>query len=214
MEKHLGKFISLEGVEGVGKSTAVQYLSAYLKAQKIDHVLTREPGGTEIAEKIREVLLFPHFQESMMPETELLLMFASRAQHVAHLIRPSLDAGQWVLSDRFTDASFAYQGGGRGISLNMIQALEAFVQEDLRPHLTILLDAPAEIGMRRAKHRSAADRIEKEEMAFFERIRQGYLERAQQEAQRFRIVDASASLEVVQAQLTQIMDEFCQRFSC
>ena len=184
-----GYFITVEGIEGAGKSTAIQFVHSLLLQAQIPHEITREPGGTEIAEKIREVLL-QHYQEFMLADTELLLMFASRAQHLGQLIQPALAQGKWVLCDRFTDASFAYQGGGRGIAWERIEQLESWVQRSLRPDYILLLDVTAEIGLERIQKRSAQDRIEKERVQFFERVRDAYLARAQKDPLRYKIIDA------------------------
>jgi len=170
--------------------------------------VTREPGGTEIAEAIRKLIL-AHYNETMTQEAELLMMFASRAQHIDHIILPNLLKGKLVISDRFTDASFAYQGAGRGMPENFIASLERWVQKDLKPDLTILLDAPAKVGSHRAKHRGiAADRIEREQLQFFERARSCYLTRAELDPDRFHVIDATQSLAQVKAQLTEVMDQF------
>lgn len=179
--------------------------SALLKAET-PVVITREPGGTLIAEEIRALLLGEH-SETMCSDTELLLMFAGRAQHLTQLIRPALAAGQWVLCDRFTDASYAYQGGGRGIAEQRIAVLESWVQQDLQPDITILLDLPVEMGLQRIIKRGNLDRIETEQQAFFQRVRDCYLERAKQFPNRFRIVDASQSLAKVKEMLQGIIDE-------
>jgi dTMP kinase len=202
-----GIFISVEGIEGVGKSTAVTFIQQYLMQAKQDIVLTREPGGTEIAEKIRQILLSTHHKEVMAPETELLLMFASRAQHIQQVIAPALQQGKWVVSDRFVDASYAYQGGGRELSFSHIEMLEKWIVDDVKPVVTILLDAPAEIGLMRAKHRGPQDRIEQEKIDFFERVRIGYLKRAEQDKKRFRVIDATQSLDKIQAEIKTILDE-------
>ena len=199
-------FITLEGVEGVGKSTSRDFIEKYLTEKNIPLCVTREPGGTEIAEKIREVLL-AQYEETMTAETELLLMFAARAQHIASVIKPALAENKWVLSDRFTDASFAYQGGGRGLPSSRIEIIEQWVQGDLQPDITILLDAPVELALARAQARSEPDRIEKEKRDFFERIRAAYLKRAQQHPQRFHLVDASQSVEQVQEALREILEK-------
>lgn len=202
----MGKFITIEGIEGAGKSTVIQYITEYFKKLDQDIVVTREPGGTEIAEAIRELLLTPH-QETMTAETELLLMFAGRAQHIASVIEPALSAGKWVLSDRFTDASFAYQGGGREMPLDKIEAIATWLHKDLMPDLTIVLDLPLTVSHDRTKAREK-DRIEKESDAFFQRVRQVYLDRAGQYPERFRVVDASQSLSVVQSDILQVLDYF------
>lgn len=199
-----GYFISLEGIEGVGKSTAIQYLHQYLQKQSIPVVLTREPGGTPIAEAIRAVLL-GHHTEMMSSDTELLLMFAGRAQNISEVIVPALQQGQWVLSDRFTDASFAYQGGGRGVPLQHIIELSRWVQKGLQPDLTFLLDAPVEIGLQRMLSRGAKDRIELEGIDFFKRVRASYLELAAREPERFCVIDATQEISVVQSQLIEAL---------
>jgi len=199
-----GLFITLEGGEGAGKSTQMafvqQRLQDYLQAAGKNLQVTREPGGTELGEQIRELLLDQR-QTAMDSDTELLLMFAARAQHLAQLIRPALAAGDWVLCDRFTDATYAYQGGGRGIALKRIAALEEWVQDELRPDLTLLLDLPVEVGMRRAGERGELDRFEREQQAFFERVRQTYREQAAAEPGRYRIIDAAQNIEQVQAEI-------------
>ncbi len=193
-----GRFITVEGIEGAGKSTQMDAARDFLDANGIGVVVTREPGGTPLGEAVRGVLLDPGYR-GMDPDTELLLMFAARAQHIHQVIRPALDAGRWVLSDRFTDATFAYQGGGRGIPAERIAALEDWVQGDLRPDLTLLLDLPVEAGMARIVDRGRPDRFEREERDFFQRIRDNYLERAAAEPQRFRRIDAGATLDEVKA---------------
>lgn len=199
-----GRFITLEGVEGVGKSTNLAHIKSRLEAAGLNVVVTREPGGTALAEEIRALLLQPR-SESVSEMAELLLMFAARAQHLHALIKPSLEAGDWVLCDRFTDATFAYQGGGRGVSFDWITSLEAMVQQRLRPDLTLLLDVPVEIGLERARQRSALDRFETEQQYFFEQVRRVYLLRAEQEPARFAIIDATPAIEQVQAQIDQVL---------
>lgn len=198
-------FVTIEGIEGVGKSTVVKFIADYLTQQSLPLMVTREPGGTLIAEQIRKVLLTPNPEETMLSETELLLMFASRVQHIAHVIKPALEAGKWVVSDRFDDASFAYQGGGRGIELSYVQMLDDWLVHR-HPDLTILLDASPEIGLMRAKHRGHQDRIEQEKTTFFEKVRAVYLARAAKYPARFKIVDASQSLETVQQEIKSILD--------
>lgn len=202
-----GIFLTIEGIEGVGKSTAMRFIQDYLTKAQISFVMTREPGGTAIAEQIRQVLLTPDANEKMIPETELLLMFASRAQHIATLIQPNLSAGKWVVSDRYVDASYAYQGAGRGFDTAMLTTLERWVAKDLQPNLTILLDAPPAVGLARAQHRGPKDRIEQEKIDFFERVRNGYLARVKADPQRFRIIDATQSLPAVQNDLRQVLEE-------
>jgi dTMP kinase len=200
-----GRFITLEGGEGVGKSTNLQYIQQLLLEQQLDVVVTREPGGTELAEKIRQLLLETH-AETITEKAELLLVFAARAQHIQHVILPALQQGRWVLSDRFTDATYAYQGGGRGMDMQTIAWLESSVQGDLRPDLTLLLDAPLDIGMSRAQQRGKLDRFESEQRVFFERVRQAYLKRAGQDQQRYKIIDAGLPLNEVQLQIKQALD--------
>ncbi len=206
MSSSRGLFITIEGGEGVGKSTNIDFIAQRLTEQNIPFILTREPGGTPLAEDIRQLLLNPR-EESVAENTELLLMFAARAQHIAEVIEPALARGQWVVCDRFTDATFAYQGGGRGISMTKIGDLEQWVQGDLRPDFTVLLDASVEVGMSRANQRGALDRFEQEKQDFFEKVRSAYLSLAEQHPQRYRLVDASQSLEQVQQSLLTVIDE-------
>lgn len=202
-----GRFITFEGTEGVGKSTQIETARAALASAGVEVLVTREPGGTPMAEAIRELLLTPR-DESVNPLTELLLMFAARAQHLHEHILPALDRGCWVLCDRFTDATYAYQGGGRGVPMEQIALLEQLVQGDLRPDNTILLDAPVETGMARARDRSAPDRFEQEKMEFFQRIRDCYRQRAAEQPQRYHIVDATGSLEEVSRQIASLVLSF------
>ncbi len=198
-----GKFITLEGGEGVGKTTNVPFIKDYLQARNIPVVVTREPGGTHLAEKIRELLLRSN-DEVVTSHAEILLIFAARAQHLNHVIKPALTQGQWVLCDRFTDATYAYQGGGRGMSLTAINWLENFVQDDLRPDLTLLLDIPVEIGMARAKNRGGElDRFETEHLDFFNQVRQVYLQQAQQYPERIKIIKADQPLEGIQKEIIE-----------
>ncbi len=199
-----GLFITLEGGEGAGKSTQLAYLRQRIEAAGIPLHVTREPGGTPLAEQIRALLL-DHRDEEMAPDTELLLMFAARAQHLARLVRPALARGEWVLCDRFTDATYAYQGGGRGIGFARIAVLEDWVQGELRPDLTLLLDLPVAMGMARAGRRGELDRFEREQRDFFERVRAAYLTRAEQEPQRFRIIDAAQDIAGVQRQIDAVL---------
>ncbi|WP_297526986.1 dTMP kinase [Thiohalobacter sp.] len=202
-----GRFITIEGGEGVGKTTNLDLVERLIREAGKDLVRTREPGGTPLAERIRELLL-DTAHAGMADDCELLLVFAARAEHLARVIRPALDAGQWVLCDRFTDATYAYQGYGRGLSLDRIAELERMVQGDLRPDLTLLLDVPVETGLARASARGELDRFEQEQQAFFERVREGYLARAAAEPDRFRVIDASQPLEVVQARIREQVQAF------
>ena len=202
-----GRFITLEGAEGGGKSTNLAYIQALLEGAGREVVVTREPGGTGLGEAIRGLLL-GHHDHPIGTDAELLLMFAARAQHLEEVIRPALEAGQWVLCDRFTDATYAYQGGGRGVDAARIEVLEQWLQGPLRPDLTLLLDLPVAEGLRRAGDRSDPDRFEREEAAFFERVRAGYRRRAEQEPGRFRLIDAGAPLEAVQAAVRRALTEY------
>lgn len=205
-----GLFITLEGPEGAGKSTNREYLAARLREHGIDVLMTREPGGTPLAERIRELLLAPS-DETMAADTELLLMFAARAQHLAQVIRPALARGTVVLCDRFTDATYAYQGGGRGLSVERIATLETFVQGTLRPDLTLVFDLPIEIGLARAAARGRLDRFEQEGHAFFEAVRQAYLQRAAQHPQRYSLLDAGQPLEAVQRAIDGLVPGIVER---
>lgn len=199
-------FITLEGPEGAGKSTNREYLAQRLREQGLQVLLTREPGGTPLAERIRELLLEPS-DEPMAADTELLLVFAARAQHLAQVIRPALQRGEVVICDRFTDATYAYQGGGRGLSIERIAQLESFVQGELRPDLTLVFDLPVEIGLQRAVARGRLDRFEQEQRSFFEAVRSSYLQRAADYPQRYRVLDAAQPLEQVQVALDQLLPE-------
>jgi dTMP kinase len=199
-----GLLISIEGCEGAGKSTAVRFVEDYLKRLSVDHIITREPGGTEIAEEIRNLLLH-HHDEVMATETEALLMFASRAQHIKHKILPALQEGKWVITDRFTDASYAYQGGGRELGIEKIDQLKQWVLGDFEPDMTVLLDLSVELSASRLKRRAKLDRIEVEKQDFFERIREMYLALAHRDKKRFQVIDASKSLQEVQSDLTLII---------
>ncbi|HET7064941.1 MAG TPA: dTMP kinase [Rudaea sp.] len=202
-----GRLITLEGGEGAGKSTVLETVRAQLAQRGIDVLVTREPGGTPAGEAIRSVLLDPSLN-GLCAETELLLMFASRAQLVREVVVPALAAGRWVLSDRFTDASFAYQGGGRGQPIERIAELERWAAAGVQPHLTLLLDLPVADGMRRANGRGSADRIEMENVDFFERVRAAYRARAAAEPGRFKVVDASRALDQVLGDVRGNIDRF------
>ncbi|HYF97789.1 MAG TPA: dTMP kinase [Coxiellaceae bacterium] len=201
-----GKFISLEGVEGMGKSTALSFIEKELRHHNISFIRTREPGGTPVAEQIRHILLAQH-EETLCANTELLLMFAARVQNIEHVIKPALAQGQWVISDRYTDASFAYQGGGRGVPVEKIVQLAQWIQADVVPDLTLLLDAPVDIGLERIKARKEKDRIESEDVEFFIRVRSAYLELAHKNPQRYRVIAAHRPLAEVQQQIRIALDE-------
>lgn len=201
-----GLFITLEGGEGAGKSTAMSFVEERLRAADLNIVCTREPGGTQLGEQLRKTLLAPS-DIGIVPQAELLMMFAARAQHLSECIIPALQGGQWVLCDRFTDASYAYQGAGRRMGEAPVSVLEDFVQGDLRPDLTLLLDVPADIGLARARGRGALDRFEREDHAFFERVRQSYLSRAKRSSGRYQIIDASVELSDVEQQLQAVVND-------
>jgi dTMP kinase len=200
----VGKFISIDGVEGAGKSSQISFIVEYLTSKGIKVLETREPGGTQLGEEIRQVLL--HTDTSMQAKTELLLMFAARNEHIECVIKPELARGNWVLSDRFTDASYAYQGGGRGISFKDISHLEQWVMRDFYPDLTLLLDLPIGLGLDRIANRGQKDRIEQEDVSFFERVRQAYIERAKEYPRRIKCIDASQNIEQVQAQIQALLE--------
>lgn len=202
-----GKFITLEGGEGVGKTTNLAVLEQALLSAGIEFIKTREPGGTPLAEQVRELLLAKR-DEAVDPTAELLLVFAARAQHLNTVIKPALAAGKWVLCDRFTDATYAYQGAGRSLPLTTIAALEQLVQNDLQPDITFLLDVDVQTGLARAGARGEADRFESEAVSFFERVRQMYLLRAAAQASRFCVIDASQPLEKVSTALALAMQAF------
>lgn len=187
------KFITLEGMDGAGKSTHIPSIIEMLKARGHEVVSTREPGGTPLGERLRELLL----HESMHAETETLLMFAARREHIANVIKPALERGAFVLSDRFTDASFAYQSGAKGVPANKVEILEQWVQEDLQPDMTLLFDVPVEVSIARLAGARSPDKFERESAEFFTKIRNAYLQRASQNPQRFRVIDASKPLEEV-----------------
>jgi dTMP kinase len=203
----MSKFITLEGIEGVGKTSNLHFIQTLLEASGHDCVVTREPGGTKLGESLRQLLL-SHSDDNMSADAELLLMFAARAEHLNKVIRPALSAGKTVLCDRFTEATYAYQGGGRQLAVDKIQSLETWVQGQLRPDLTIILDAPVDLGRARAGRRSEPDRIEKEHNDFFQRVRDSYLELARHYPQRICVVDASLELAAVQQQVRQKLQEY------
>jgi dTMP kinase len=212
MTNKRGLFLTLEGAEGVGKSTNIEYITQYLEQRDIEYVLTREPGGTQLAEKIRNLLLAVH-EEPMSELTELLLVFAARAQHLNKVIEPALSKGNWVVCDRFTDATFAYQGAGRGLSVETIGQLQSLVQGELRPDLTLILDLNPEIGLARASNRGELDRFELEQQSFFRHVRQGYLDIAQAEPERCRVIDASKPLTDVKLDLLAALEQGLSRFT-
>jgi len=201
-----GLFITLEGGEGAGKSTAMAFIREALAGTDIELLCTREPGGTLLGERLRDTLLAPS-EVSINPMSELLLIFAARAQHIQERIVPALEAGKWVLCDRFTDASFAYQGAGRGLGSAPVSILEELVQGELRPDLTLLLDVPSDVGLERARGRGALDRFEQEDLAFFERVRQNYLARAARSSGRYRVIDAALELDAVQRELQLVVKD-------
>ncbi len=203
----LGKFITFEGGEGVGKSTNIEYCRQLLEQQGLDVIITREPGGTEIAEIIREELLKKPHKERMSDITELLLVFAARAQHIETLVKPALERGCWVLCDRFTDSTIAYQGYGRGLDVKLIEQLKLIAQLGIEPNKTFLLDAPVDIGMSRARARGSADRFEVEQLDFFNRVREGFLAIADKSPERVQLVNAAQALEQVQADLEQAIEQ-------
>ncbi|MDP2759866.1 MAG: dTMP kinase [Sideroxyarcus sp.] len=195
------KFITFEGVDGAGKSTHLAWFTDALRQRGINLLLTREPGGTPLGEKLREILL----HEPMHAETEAMLMFAARREHVEQVIRPALRRGTWVISDRFSDASFAYQGGGRGVSISKLEQLEQWVQGDLQPDLTLLFDIPIEVARQRLANSPSLDRFEQEQGEFFQRVRQAYLDRAARMPQRFTVIRAENTIHKVQQELSSII---------
>jgi len=203
----MGKFITLEGIEGVGKTSNLRFIQELLEAAGHSCVVTREPGGTSLGEALRNILL-SHSDENMSADAELLMMFAARAEHLSKVIRPALANDQTVLCDRFTEATYAYQGGGRQLDVDKISALEEWVQGDLRPDLTLILDAPVEVGRARAGSRSDPDRIEKEQDDFFQRVRNAYIEMAKHYPHRICLIDASVELKAVQQQIREKLIEY------
>lgn len=201
-----GKFITLEGTEGVGKSTNLSFIEKKIKEKGYEVLVTREPGGTPLAEELREVLL-ANREEAFDPTAELLTIFAARAQHLNQVIRPALEKGIWVLSDRFTDATYAYQGWGRGLSIAHIQQLEKLVQENIQPDATVILDIDVSVGLARASKRAELDRFENEKVQFFEKVRQGYLTRVKENPRRYYVVNAGQALEGVQQDILDVMNK-------
>jgi dTMP kinase len=195
-----GRFITVEGIEGVGKSTQLAFMREYLEAAGQQVVLTREPGGTSLGEEIRALVLGQR-RERMVADAELLLMFAARAEHIHKIILPALHKGFWVLCDRFTDATYAYQGGGRAVPWDRIAVLENWVQGTLRPDLTLLFDLPVEKGLARAGRRGQTDRFESEDIAFFERVRRAYLELVKADPERYQVIDANRPIALVRVEL-------------
>lgn len=211
LSQQKGLFIVLEGGEGVGKTTNLAFIKDYLIQKGIVFQSSREPGGTDIAEDIRHLILRKH-HEPMADLTELLLMFAARAQHLAQKILPALAAGDWLLCDRFTDATYAYQGGGRQLNKQLIGELEQLVQKDLRPDCVIILDAPVEVGHARAQARAELDRMESENRAFHQRVREAYLERAAQMPEKYAVINADQPLDVVQQDIASVLDSLIERW--
>ena len=195
------KFITFEGVDGAGKSTHLAWFADALRQRGLDVVVTREPGGTPLGEQLREILL----NQPMSIGTEAMLMFAARLEHIEQVIRPALQAGKWVISDRFSDASFAYQGGGRGLDWDKLTQLEQWVHGDLQPDLTLFFDVPVEVARQRLANNVSLDRFEQEQADFFERVRAGYHKRVQQNPQRYVVIDAAQSLDEVKHQLEGIV---------
>ena len=200
-----GKFITIDGVEGAGKSTQIDFICSYLHRKGIEVVRTREPGGTDLGEKIRSLLLDVDNKE-MHSDTELLLMFSSRNELIQNKIIPALNKGSWVVSDRFTDASFAYQGGGRMLDLNRISKLESWVLGEFQPNLTLFLDVSVDVGMQRVEARAAKDRIELEERAFFERVRSVFIDRSKSYPERIKLIDASGSISEIHNNIKLFLD--------
>jgi dTMP kinase len=198
----MGKFITFEGIDGAGKSTHIAFVCDYIKRRGVELVSSREPGGTPLGEKLRELVL----HEKMHLETEALLVFASRREHIAQVIKPALERGAWVVSDRFTDSSFAYQGGGRGLELTKLEVLEQWVHPDLQPDLTLLFDVPLDVARARLDATRELDKFEQEKADFFAATRNEYLRRAAQFPQRFRVIDSTQSIAAIQLQIASILD--------
>lgn len=207
-----GKFISLEGGEGSGKTTAIHCIRQWLDARNIPYIMTREPGGTPLAEEIRQLILSPR-DETVNNTTELLLVFAARAQHLAEKIQPALEKGTWVISDRFLDSSYVYQGKARGGDTEILNQLADWVVGDSKPDATLVLDVPVELGQERVVQRQHQDRLDKESLAFHQKVRDGFLERAQAEPGRVKVIDASLSLDLVQQQIEHQLSQLCSTWS-
>lgn len=207
MSSSKGIFLTIEGVDGVGKSTNIETVRDFMGSRGIQYVLTREPGGTAVAEQIRELLLAVNQDDALCELSELLLVFAARAQHLEKVIKPALAQGKWVICDRFTDATYAYQGGGRGLDRSIISGLESLVQGELRPDLTLILDLDPRIGLQRANERGELDRFEQEKLEFFDRVRQTYLAIAAADPQRCVVIDAANDLETVSSDLVKILED-------
>ena len=195
------KFITFEGVDGAGKSTHVEWFAERLRQRGIEVLVTREPGGTVLGERLREILL----SQVMHGETEALLMFAARLEHIEQVIKPALQRGTWVVSDRFSDASFAYQGGGRGVAVSKLEQLERWVHDDLQPDLTLLFDIPVEVARQRLSNNVSLDRFEQEKNSFFEKVRQAYLARCKKYPQRFALIDAAQTLDQIKDKLEEML---------
>ena len=195
------KFITFEGVDGAGKSTHVEWFAERLRQRGIEVLVTREPGGTVLGERLREILL----SQVMHGETEALLMFAARLEHIEQIIKPALQRGTWVVSDRFSDASFAYQGGGRGVAVSKLEQLERWVHDDLQPDLTLLFDIPVEVARQRLSNNVSLDRFEQEKNSFFEKVRQAYLARCKKYPQRFALIDAAQTLDQIKDKLEEML---------
>lgn len=201
-----GRFITLEGIDGAGKSSHIDAIRAFLDQRGVNVLMTREPGGTALGEKLRDILL----HDAMHADTEALLIFAARAEHLAQVITPALAGGTWVISDRFTDATFAYQGAGRGMSLDRLAVLEGWVQQGLQPDLTLLFDVPASVGIGRRQAASATlDRFERERLDFFERVRAGYLDRAAASAGRIALIDANQPMAAIRVLVEKALISLC-----
>jgi dTMP kinase len=197
----MSKFITFEGMDGAGKSTHLDWFADTLRHRGLDVVVTREPGGTPLGDQLREILL----NHAMRPGTEAMLMFAARLEHIELVIKPALRAGKWVVSDRFSDASFAYQGGGRGVEWDKLRQLEQWVHPDLQPDLTLFFDVPVEIARQRLENNASLDRFEQEQADFFERVRSGYHKRISENPRRFAVIDAGLTVQLVKQTLEEII---------